>query len=217
MDRAVRLLTLALTAALLAAPARGENFALPHFSSGDLGAGFHLGLALPLGSEGLSSRAGRAPSFSLRATKWLGSWTALGGELGTEVFLKHSSPSVPGGTKADASYSATALFLALLGRVNLLEDSSWSPYLVGGAGFSKLSAKASAPTPVCWPLGGCGTGLSGSSTGPYLTGGFGVEFFGMRGMAFSLEGRWRQYRTDRKSLTGNAESLSTTFGTTFVF
>ena len=39
----------------------------------------------------------------------------------------------------------------------------------------------------------------------------------LRGMAFSLEGRWRQYRTDRKSLTGNAESLSTTFGTTFVF
>lgn len=205
-------------AALLCAPASAENFVLPAFKRGDLGLGFHLGLALPLGSYGFSERAGRGPAFSLRATRWAASWVAWGGELGGEFFLSHKSPSVTGQTAADAAYSASALFAGLFGRINLFESSSWSPYVLGGGGVSRLSVKGTAPVPVCWPVSGaCAPGVNGSSTGPYLTGGGGVEFFFMRGMSLALEGRFRQYQSDRKTLTGNAESLGVTLGTTFVF
>lgn len=204
--------------AALAAPARADNFELPVYKSRDIGLGVHLGLALPLGAYGFSSRAGRAPHFSLRVTRWRNSWVAWGGELGAEKFLSHKTPSVPGGALADAKYDAQAIFGGFLGRLNLFESSSWSPYVIGGAGLSRLSVKGSAPTPVCWPVSGaCANSVSGSSMGPYLTGGGGVELFILRGMTLSLEGRWRSYRSDRKTLAGDAESLSTTLGTTFVF
>lgn len=207
-----------LLAGLLAAPAAAENFMLPSFKAGDLGAGLHLGMALPLGSYGFSSRAGRAPHFSLRLTRWSASWVAWGGELGIESFLSHKTPSVPGGATADAVYSAQALFAGLFGRVNLVESSSWSPYVLAGGGLSRLSVKGSAPVPVCWPVSGaCAAGVNGSSTGPYVTGGGGLEFFFLRGMSLALEGRWRSYRSDRKALAGDAESLSVTLGTTFVY
>lgn len=205
-------------AALFAAPAAAENFMLPAFKSGDLGTGFYLGMALPLGSYGFSSRAGRAPHFSLRLTRWTSSWVAWGGELGAEAFLSRKTPSVPGGAAADAAYSAQAVFAGLFGRVNLLESSSWSPYVLAGGGLSRLTVKGSAPVPVCWPVSGaCAAGVNGSSTGPYVTGGGGLELFFMRGMTLALEGRWRSYRSDRKVLAGDAESLSVTLGTTFVF
>lgn len=207
-----------LLAAVLAAPARAENLTLPVFKRGDLGLGFHLGMALPLGSYGFSSRAGRAPHFSLRLTRWAGSWVAWGGELGGELFLNHKSPSVAGQTAADATYQAQAIFAGLFGRLNLFETSSWSPYVLGGGGLSRLSVKGSSPVPVCWPLSGaCAPGVNGSSTAPYVTGGGGLEFFIMRGMSMALEGRFRQFQSDRKTLTGNAESLSVALGTTFVF
>lgn len=214
-------LTVLLAAALaaaLAAPARAENLMLPVFKSGDLGFGTHLGMALPLGSYGFSSRAGRGPSFSFRLTKWASSWVAWGGELGAEAFLSHKTPSVPGGATADATYQAQALFAGLFLRVNLLETSSWSPYVLGGGGLARLSVKGAAPNPVCWPVSGaCGLAVNGSSTAPTLTGGGGLEFFILRGMSMSLEGRFRQFRSDRKVLGGDAESLSVTLGTTFVF
>ncbi|TBR19451.1 hypothetical protein EPO15_14265, partial [bacterium] len=214
-------LTRALVAALaaaLAAPAAAENFVLPSFKEGDLGLGFHLGLALPLGTSGFSERAGRAPSFSFRLTHWSNSWVAWGGELGAEAFLARKTASVPGGMTADASYSASAFFTGLFGRVNLLESSSWSPYILAGGGLSRLSVKGTAPTPVCWPVSGaCAAVVNGSSTGPYFTGGGGLEFFFLRGMSLALEGRFRQYRSDHKVLAGDAESLSVTLGTTFVF
>lgn len=219
MARRAQGLTLVVAAALACvAPARAENLTLPVFKRGDLGFGFHLGMALPLGSYGFSSRAGRAPHFSLRLTRWAGSWVAWGGELGGELFLNHKSPSAAGQAAADATYQAQAMFAGLFGRLNLLETSSWSPYVMGGGGLSRLSVKGSAPVPVCWPLSGaCAPGVNGSSTAPYVTGGGGLEFFIMRGMSMSLEGRFRQYQSDRKALTGNAESLSVTLGTTFVF
>lgn len=205
-------------AAALCGPAGAENFMLPSFKEGDLGLGFHLGMALPLGSSGFSSRAGRAPSFSFRLTHWSSSWVAWGGELGMEAFLPHKTASLPGGMTADANYSASALSAGLFGRVNLLESSSWSPYVLAGGGLSRFSVKGSAPNPVCWPVSGvCGTSVNGSATGPYLTGGGGLEFFFLRGMSMALEGRFRQYRSDHKALAGDIESLSVTLGTTFVF
>lgn len=204
--------------ALLGAPCSAENLMLPVFKAGDLGVGAHLGMALPLGSYGFSSRAGRGPSFSFRLTKWAGSWVAWGGEFGAEAFLSHKTPSVPGGIAPDAVYQAQAAFAGLFGRVNLFETASWSPYVLGGGGLSRLSVKGTAPVPVCWPVSGaCATGVNGSSTGPYLTGGGGVELFIMRGMSLALEGRFRRYRSDRKTLGGDAESISVTLATTFVF
>lgn len=210
----------ALLAVLLAAAsaARAENFMLPTPRAGDLGLSVHTGLALPLGSHGFSSRAGRAPHFSLRLTRWVSSWVAWGGELGIEAFLPHQSPSVPGSMTADAKFDATAAFAGLLGRVNLLEAAPASPYLLLGGGFNRFAAKGTAAGPVCWPVSeSCAASLNGSSTAPYLTGGAGFEFFILRGMTVSLEGRFRQYRTDGKTLRGDAESLSATLGTTFVF
>lgn len=209
-----------LLTALLAAPlgARAENLTLPVFSAGHLGAGLHLGNTLPNSTNGFSSRAGRGPSISLRATRFFNDWLALGAELGGEIFLKHTSPSVPGGSRADASFSAQALHLTLLGRVNFLQERSWSPYALGGIGLGKFTAKGSAPTAVCWPLtNACSNGLNGSSTGLHLTGGGGIEFFVMRGMAVSLEGRFHEYQSDGKTLTSSAEAMTATFGTTFWF
>lgn len=210
----------AVLASLLAAAsaARAENFMLPSPKAGDLGLSVHTGLALPLGSGGFSSRAGRAPHFSLRLTRWLSSWVAWGGELGAEAFLPHKSPSVPGSMTADAKFDATAAFAGLFGRVNLVENAPASPYLLVGGGLNRLAAKGTAAGPVCWPLSRtCASALNGSSTAPYLTGGAGFEFFVLRGMTVTLEGRFRQYRTDGKTLHGDAESLSAALGTTFVF
>ncbi|MBI5595881.1 MAG: outer membrane beta-barrel protein [Elusimicrobia bacterium] len=210
---------LVLTALLCAAaPARAENLSLPVFTGGHLGAGLHLGTALPNGTNGFGSRAGRGPSIALRLTRFLNDWVALGAELGAEVFLKHSSPSLPDGTKADASFSAQALHLTLLGRVNLFESRSWSPYALGGAGIGKFSVKASAPGPVCWPLSdACSNALNAAATGLHLTGGGGIEFFIMRGMTLSLEGRFHEYQSDGKKLAASAESMTATLGATFWF
>lgn len=209
------LLTALLAAAL---PASAENLTLPVFSAGHLGAGLHLGTALPNSTNGFAARAGRGPSAALRGTLFFNDWLALAAELGTELFLKHASSSVPGSTQSDVSFSASALHLTMLGRVNFLQERSWSPYAVGGVGVGKFTVKASAPAPVCWPLtSACSDGLNGSSTGLHLTGGGGIEFFVMRGMTVSLEGRFHEYKADGKVISASAESMTATLGTTFWF
>ncbi|MBI3299201.1 MAG: outer membrane beta-barrel protein [Elusimicrobia bacterium] len=215
----VRRVALVLSLAVLAAPgARGENFELPAFKAGYLGLGLHLGMVLPTATNGFSERAGRGAAVSLRVTRFIADWIALGAELGGDLHLKHKSASTPGGSTNDASYEARALHASLLGRVNLFESRSWSPYVIGGVGLNKLSAKGAAPGAACWPLGqGCAASVSGASTGVELSGGVGLEFFIMRGMALSLEGRFREHRVDGKTLGAGAESLSASFGTTFWF
>ncbi len=212
-----RLLRQAALLVLLAGRAGAESFMLPTFKAGTLGLGVHLGAAVPGDSDGFANRAGRGPSVGLRFTRFMNDWLALGGELGAELFLKHKSSLTPGPAK-DVVFDASAFFAGALARVNLFENSPWSPYLLGGAGMNRLSVKGTAPAPVCWPVAGaCAPGVNASSMGLYVTGGGGVEFFFLRGMSASAEARWRQYRGDGRKVPGVADSVSVTLGTTFWF
>lgn len=202
---------------LLCSSAGAENFELPVFRGGDWTGGLHLGMALPTTTNRFSDRAGRGAAVSLRLMRYLNGWVGLGAELGTEMFLKHKSPSAPGAS-GDASYDASGLFFAVLGRVNVFEERSWTPYILGGGGFSRVSVKGSAPIPVCWPVAGtCATDVNGADSGIHLTGGGGIEFFILRGMTMSIEGRFREYRVGGKKLSQSAESLSATLGVSFYF
>lgn len=213
-----RLIIASALGAVLPGLARADNFELPVFKAGDHGYGFHLGMALPTETNGFSDRAGRGGAFSLRLTRFLNSWVAYGAELGTEMHLKHKTASSPGGSISDASFDAQALHLTLFGRANLFLERFWTPYFIAGGGLNRLSVKGSAPSPVCWPVAqACANTVAGSSTGIELDGGGGIEFFFLRGMTLSIEGRFREHRVDGKKLGASAESISATLGTTFWF
>ncbi|MDE2291912.1 MAG: hypothetical protein KGL53_07505, partial [Elusimicrobia bacterium] len=165
-----------------------------------------------------SARAGRGGSASLRVTRFVSSWVAWGFELGADAFLKHKTLSVQGTTSRDASFEAMAAYAGLFGRVNLFENNSWSPYVLGGGGYDRLSVRASAPVPVCWPVAQtCSDSVNAASMGLYLTGGGGVEFRIFKDVSLSLEGRLRRFGVDGKKLAAGAQSLDATFGATFWF
>ena len=183
---------------LLAGQAAAQLPYQPFFKAGQSEFGLALGVAQPTGSGGLSSVAGRGPAVGLEYLRYWTDWTAWGAGLDLDMMGAASDPGPPG-RKGKAGLKS----FSLLGRLNLLREESWTPYLLAGVGAAigdvSVTATAAPGTTVCADQGkpaACAAqaSVSRSALGPALTAAAGVETFLFQGLSLSLEGRFTEFR-----------------------
>lgn len=212
-------------ASLAAASSQAQEspFALPHFSAGMSSAGLLLGVAQPTQSNSFDRYSRPGPEVGLQWMYYLWDWIGVGAELDYFRIGKKRS-TIPERPFADASREVAGISLTGLGRVNLLRERTWTPFVVGGIGVHRLGVKtyyvANTPgTLICLAeTGACAESFTvvAATTGPTVTAGAGVEAMLFRGFSLAVEARWRQYF--EKGIKGEAvDTLSYQLGTRFHF
>lgn len=209
--------------AAASAGAQESPFGLPHFKAGMSSAGLLLGVAQPTRSNGFDRFAGPGPEVGLQWMRYLWDWIGVGAEFDFFLLGKKRS-TVPDAPFVEVTSQAAGFSLTGLGRVNLLRERSWTPFVIGGFGVHRVGLRATAVSndpagQVCFRgTQTCAESLSIASvvTGPTVTAGAGVEAMLFRGFSLAAEARWRQYF--EKSLKGDAiDTLSYHLGTRFHF
>ncbi|MBI5244501.1 MAG: outer membrane beta-barrel protein [Elusimicrobia bacterium] len=203
---------------------------LPLFDKGMVCVGLQFGPSRPTSTHGFNKTVSGGIGLDLQSFYYPSDWIAIGVLLdyisfGSKKWESYAvdlgaSPSGPGLVEMQSSSKGMAF--ALLTRLNLLQERSWTPYIVGGIGRHTLSTSASAATQgytFCDDSGSCGSSKSGGSKGTMLIGGAGVEFFVIRGLSLSGEVRFRQFRIEGGDALGrpSVESLSYLIGITTWF
>lgn len=188
----------ALLVALWAAPAAAQLPYRPLFTTpGERVVTLNLGLAQPTGTSGLSSVAGRGPSLGVEYFRYFGDWFALGA-----AFDLHQLGSGADAGPPARSGSASFKGLSVLGRVNFLRESEWTPYVVGGGGFGQGDVS------VTCKGAGCGTVASHakSALGPCVTFAAGLERFLTQGFSLAAEARVTEFALPLSSVSFPAPS-----------
>lgn len=179
------------------------------FDGGLTSLGLQLGAALPTGANGFSGAVAGGPAARLQLMRYLSSWIGVGVEAGIARFNRRNQSGGPVGPMAVPGATAETLraqaaTIDAVGRVNVFEQGSWTPYALGGGGLSYFSATGSASVPGAAP-----TALKGYTRGFHVTAAAGLELFLIRGMSASFEARYDQYPLDSRRFTEtSAESLS---------
>ena len=184
--------------ALAAAPASAQIPYTPTFTTpGERFFSLHLGLAQPTGTSGLSSVAGKGPSVGIEYFSFLNDWFALGAAIDMHVLGTGADAGPPART-GSAGYKG----LSVLGRVNFLRELSWTPYVVGGAGYGLGDVSVSCAGP------GCGTAASTakSALGPSVTLGVGLDSFLSPAVSWGAEARVSQFKLPAAAVTFPAPS-----------
>jgi opacity protein-like surface antigen len=171
---------------------------LPVFDKGMHSGGMALGVANPMESGGFSSKAKRGPAIGFQYRYYTSDWIAVGADLGMNMYGKMTAPD---GT----AYQTSAIAFQTVLRLNLLRETSWTPYMLGGIGFNSFSLKS---TP---PLRSTAPSLSEKTTGPAFSAGGGLEFFVMRGLSMFFETRWNGYKRP-KSTHGDFDAITGQLG-----
>ncbi|HBL16528.1 MAG: hypothetical protein A2X36_00865 [Elusimicrobia bacterium GWA2_69_24] len=215
--RARTLILLAAAALCLPAPGRAESVRMTQFQRGMRSLGTSVGLAAPTATSGFDDAVRDGPTAILRYTSYRWDWIALGVEFDYAMFRQKSLRgqerslfSVHDAAVLDQKLDAMALMA--FARVNLLEERSWTPYLLGGAGVSYIQASYAA---VLGPPHPPDTTVSGSASCSRLTvaAGGGLEVFLVRDMSLTAEARFRRYQLDAGRFNATAaESLSYVLG-----
>lgn len=202
----------------------GSPIVFPQFSAGMSSAGLLLGVAQPTANDGFADLVGPGPEAGLQWLYYPWDWAALGAELGY-VRLGKRRATPPGKPFVTVTGEAAGPALTAIGRVNLLRDRSWTPFVLGGAGvhFLQINAVAAATDPggqVCF----VGTTTCAEAftfklkgRGLTMTAGAGLEAMLFRGMSLALEARWRRYEDDKNYGGDAAETLSYQLGTRVQF
>ena len=194
---------------------------LPIFDGGMKSFGLQLGVAKPTPTNKADSLIKSGPTVGIQYLNYYLDWVALGLELDYLKFGKNGYASAGG----EISGEATAMSLSTLVRLNMLQERSWTPYLLGGAGYHSSSLKLGVKSPPgaqsCLSFGSeqkCGVdpSLEPAMKGLTVTGGAGIEAFVLRGMSLALEARFQQFRSGSDA-DGALESLSYFFGARFLF
>ncbi len=161
---------------------------MPIFDESMRTVGLQLGSAHPTSTHGFRQVTASGIGVNIVGWRYLLDWIAAGAEIGMSQFGKN-----PRG-KADA------INLGILGRVNLLRQRSWSPYILGGIGYHMTNVSVTAATEgdfagACNPINGaCGDSQGISAKGTSITAGLGVEKFLFQGLSTSFEARFREHR-----------------------
>ncbi len=194
---------------------------LPIFDGGMKSVGLQLGVAKPTPTNGADSLIKSGPAVGIQFLKYQLDWVGLGLELDYLKFGKNGYASAGG----EISGEAAAMSLSALVRLNMLQERSWTPYLLGGAGYHssslKLAVKSAPGVQTCLSFGSeqkCGSdpSLEPAMKGLTVTGGAGIEAFILRGMSLAFEARFQQFRNGSDA-EGALESLSYFFGARFLF
>ncbi len=208
----MKILTLILL--LLAPAAHADRVRMRPFEKGNRSIGLKLGPASP--SEPRFRGTVRTGVIAnVQGLYYMADWIALGGELTSSRFFKKSfmSPAglstLPASTDYNSEASATSLAAVI--RVNFFESSSWTPYVLGGAGFHRFEQTVNAVVVGANPGETETLSVVGNHTGIVVTAGGGFEFFWVRDSSFSLEARYHEYKLNEDFLY-NAQSLSFMFG-----
>lgn len=203
----------------------GSPIIFPEFSAGMSAAGLLLGVAQPTANDAFGDLVGPGPEVGLQWLYYPWDWVAFGAELGY-VRLGKRSQTFPGRPLVTAAGEAAGPAMTALGRVNLLRDRSWTPFVLGGAGFHLLQVKVLAANrepggQVCIVASTTTCGESVAFTmkgrGPTITAGAGIEAMLFRGMSLAFEARWRRYEDDKNFGGSAAETLSYHLGTRVQF
>ncbi|HAH05374.1 MAG TPA: hypothetical protein DCM05_02435 [Elusimicrobia bacterium] len=155
----------------------------PLFDEGLKSVALRLGASRPTPSNGFDKDAKAGPGLSLQGLYYAWDWVGVGADLGYHTFGK----------------DANALALDAIVRLNFLRESSWSPYLMGGAGHAQSSVTRN--------------GAKESSTGGSFLAAGGIEAFVLRGMSVSFEARFTAFRGGGSGV----ESLAYLLGAAFWF
>lgn len=173
-----------------AGPASAQLISLPRYKRGLKSLGLAVGRVAPTATEGFSKAVEPALGAGLEFLYFPSGWFALGAELGYQPFKSKALPGPP-----EVTTEATAVHFGALARLHFLEDRSWTPYAVGGAGLHQVDLALDA-------------GPKTQTSSLMVTAGGGIEGFVLRGLSLGLEARWRRYKVGRDSAV---ESLGTIF------
>ncbi len=192
-------------AALLCPCAQAQMPFMPQYERGMMSLGLNLGATAP--ASYLGRLVGPGPALGLRYEYFLWDTVSIGAEAGSFNFAKKTIRAAEPAFTYDLKTQASAAALLLVARLNLLQERSWSPYLLGGVGYHRLgmtvSVSNSTPPGVLVCTGSvCTASVSGSESGMVVSGGAGFEAFLIQNISLSAEARYYDFQT-RELKLGN--------------
>lgn len=198
-----------LAACASAAFAQAPATYLPSFEPGAKSVALRLGTSQPTQTNSFAQAVRRGPALSAQYLYFPSDWVAFGADASYHAFGQNTLPDVNNSLDGRASRAAAAALLGLL-RLNLMQETSWTPYILGGAGVNSFTQTIDPGLTPNLP------GEQRSSTGLALAAAGGVEFFILRGISLSFEARYTAFRRP-EGFGGPAEAISYLLGLGFWF